>query len=304
MGIVKAVCISEIRGVAKENVGEGLLIEDHGLEKDAHAGTWHRQVSLLSYEAMENFRAQGAPVREGSFGENLLVSGFDFKKYPIGTRFCCGEAVLEITQVGKECHQGCEIRRQTGDCIMPREGVFAKVIKGGPVGVGDVMTRQLSAAVLVCSDKGSRGIREDASGPAAVSLLEHAGYQIFANEIIPDEQDEIEKKLVEWADERKPDLVFTLGGTGLSGRDVTPEATLHVADRQVPGVAEAIRGYSMQITPRAMFSRGVCVQRRESLIINLPGSPKAVTETLKYLLPNLEHGIRIMRGETGECAGK
>ena len=88
MGIVKAVCISEIRGVAKENVGEGLLIEDHGLEKDAHAGAWHRQVSLLSYEAMENFRAQGAPVREGSFGENLLVSGFDFKKYPIGTRFC------------------------------------------------------------------------------------------------------------------------------------------------------------------------------------------------------------------------
>ena len=187
---------------------------------------------------------------------------------------------------------------------MPREGVFAKVVKGGPVRVGDVMTRQLSAAVLVCSDKGSRGIREDASGPAAVSLLEHAGYQIFANEIIPDEQDEIEKKLVEWTDERKPDLVFTLGGTGLSGRDVTPEATLHVADRQVPGVAEAIRGYSMQITPRAMFSRGVCVQRRESLIINLPGSPKAVTETLKYLLPNLEHGIRIMRGETGECAGK
>ena len=120
MGILKAVCISEIRGVAKENVGEGLLIEDHGLEKDAHAGTWHRQVSLLSYEAMENFRAQGAPVREGSFGENLLVSGFDFKKYPIGTRFCCGEAVLEITQIGKECHQGCEIRRQTGDCIMPR----------------------------------------------------------------------------------------------------------------------------------------------------------------------------------------
>ena len=88
MGIVKAVCISEIRGVAKENVGEGLLIEDHGLEKDAHAGAWHRQVSLLSYEAMENFRAQGAPVREGSFGENLLVSGYDFKKYPIGSRFC------------------------------------------------------------------------------------------------------------------------------------------------------------------------------------------------------------------------
>ena len=304
MGVIKAVCISETRGIAKENIGESLLIENYGLEKDAHAGNWHRQVSLLSYEAMETFRAQGAPVKEGSFGENLLVSGFDFKKYPVGTRFHCGNVVLEITQIGKECHQGCEIRTQTGDCIMPREGVFAKVVKGGMIRVGDVMTRQLSAAVLVCSDKGSLGMREDASGPAGVQLLEQAGYQIFACEVIPDEQVEIEKKLIEWVEERKPDVIFTLGGTGLSHRDVTPEATLHVADREVPGVAEAIRGYSMQITPRAMFSRGVCVQRGESLIINLPGSPKAVAETLEFLLPNLEHGIRIMRGETGECARK
>ena len=304
MGNIIAVCISEQKGTQKKNVGSAKFVEDWGIENDAHAGHWHRQVSLLSHDRVEEFRARGAQVEDGAFGENLVVAGFDFKTMPIGTRFKCNDEVLELTQVGKQCHAHCEIYKVMGDCIMPREGVFAKVVKGGPVRVGDVMTRQLSAAVLVCSDKGSRGIREDASGPAAVSLLEHAGYQIFANEIIPDEQDEIEKKLVEWTDERKPDVVFTLGGTGLSGRDVTPEATLHVADRQVPGVAEAIRGYSMQITPRAMFSRGVCVQRGESLIINLPGSPKAVTETLKYLLPNLEHGIRIMRGETGECAGK
>lgn len=137
MGKVVAVCISEKKGTAKKNIGECRLIENWGLEKDAHAGNWHRQVSLLSYEKVEEFRARGAKVADGAFGENLLVEGFDFKNFPVGTVFQCNEVVLEVTQIGKKCHSECEIFHQVGDCIMPREGVFARVIKGGTIRVGD-----------------------------------------------------------------------------------------------------------------------------------------------------------------------
>lgn len=140
MGIVKAVCISEKKGVQKENIGRGRFIEDYGIEGDAHAGKWHRQVSLLSWDAVEAFRAKGAPVTDGSFGENLLVTEFDFKSLPVGTRLRCGDVLLEMTQIGKECHSGCAIYQIMGDCIMPREGVFARVLRGGDIAVGDAMT--------------------------------------------------------------------------------------------------------------------------------------------------------------------
>lgn len=136
-GIIKAVCISPEKGTVKTNVGRAEIIENYGLRDDAHAGTWHRQVSLLQWEQSEAFKAQGAPITAGSFGENLLVSGIDFKALPVGTRLRCGAVVLEITQIGKECHKGCAIRDIVGDCIMPREGVFARVLSGGAVAVGD-----------------------------------------------------------------------------------------------------------------------------------------------------------------------
>lgn len=137
MGIVKAVCISEKKGTAKKNVGECRFIEDWGLEHDAHAGNWHRQVSLLSFDEVEKFRARGANVADGAFGENLLVEGFDFKTFPVGTVFECNDVVLELTQIGKQCHSECEIFHQVGDCIMPREGVFARVLHGGVIKAGD-----------------------------------------------------------------------------------------------------------------------------------------------------------------------
>ncbi len=140
MGKVMAVCISEKKGTQKRNVHEALFIEDFGLENDAHAGKWHRQVSLLSYERIQDFKKKGAPVEDGAFGENLIVSGIDFKNLPVGTRFQCGDVVLEMTQIGKECHNGCEIYKIMGDCIMPREGVFAKVLCGGRIREGDELT--------------------------------------------------------------------------------------------------------------------------------------------------------------------
>lgn len=140
MGKVMAVCISEKKGTQKRNVHEALFIEDFGLENDAHAGKWHRQVSLLSYERIQDFKKKGAPVEDGAFGENLIVSGIDFKNLPVGTRFQCGDVVLEMTQIGKECYSGCEIYKIMGDCIMPREGVFAKVLCGGRIREGDELT--------------------------------------------------------------------------------------------------------------------------------------------------------------------
>jgi MOSC domain-containing protein YiiM len=137
MGKVIATCISEKKGVQKRNVHTVKLIEDFGIENDAHAGKWHRQVSLLSYDKIEDFKARGAEVIDGDFGENLVVEGIDFKTLPIGTRFICNDVILELTQIGKECHHGCQIFQKMGDCIMPREGVFSIVIKGGIINEGD-----------------------------------------------------------------------------------------------------------------------------------------------------------------------
>ena len=139
MGKVIAVCTSPAKGTQKTNVGEGIFIEDFGIQGDAHAGKWHRQVSLLSYDKIEEFRQRGAEVEDGAFGENLVVEGIDFRTLPVGTRLYCGDVILEMTQIGKECHHGCAIYQKMGDCIMPREGVFARVIRGGIIKTGDEM---------------------------------------------------------------------------------------------------------------------------------------------------------------------
>ena len=141
MGVIKGICISENRGTAKHEIEEAILVKDWGIQGDAHAGHWHRQVSLLSYEKIEEFRKKGADIEPGAFGENLIVSGYDFRNLAVGTRFQCGEVVLEMTQIGKECHSHCEIYKRMGECIMPREGVFAIVLHGGMVRKGDTLER-------------------------------------------------------------------------------------------------------------------------------------------------------------------
>ena len=138
MGTIVAVCSSEKKGTQKKNVGSGLLVEESGLEGDAHAGSGHRQVSLLSHEKFEEFaRRCPVPLEYGAFGENLLVDGLDPADLPVGARLKAGDVLLEVTQIGKECHSGCAIREAAGDCIMPRLGVFARVLRGGSVRVGD-----------------------------------------------------------------------------------------------------------------------------------------------------------------------
>lgn len=310
MGKVLAVCISEKKGTLKKNVQKGELVEQFGLRGDAHGGKWHRQVSLLSAEKIEKFREK-LWVEYGAFGENLVVEGFDFRNLPVGSRFAVGDAVLEMTQIGKECHNDCAIKQQTGDCIMPREGVFARVLKGGTVEIGQEMTLldppenpQLRAGVITLSDKGSRGEREDKSGPLIVEMLEKEGYVVEETMVLPDGIQPLKNQLIRLADGRQLDLILTTGGTGFSPTDLTPEATMQAATRNAPGIAEAMRAYSMTITPRAMLSREASVLRGKTLIINLPGSPKAVREILEYILPSLEHGIKIANGRDGECGRK
>ena len=311
MGTVKAICVSETRGVAKHPVEKASFTPEWGLVGDAHGGSWHRQVSLLGDEKIEAFRQKGAQVDYGAFGENLVVEGFDFRALPVGTLLRCGSVLLEITQIGKECHNHCQIYKTMGDCIMPREGVFARVLEGGEIAVGDEMrlaertgVRPFQAAVITLSDKGSQGQRKDESGPAIVKRLEEKGYQVVETLLLADEQAVLERQLIRLCDQRQLDLILTTGGTGFAPRDVTPEATMAVAQRNAPGIAEAIRAASLRITPRAMLSRGVSVIRGKTLIVNLPGSPKAVQESMDVFLDVIPHGLTLLRGEGGECARK
>jgi molybdopterin adenylyltransferase len=158
------------------------------------------------------------------------------------------------------------------------------------------------AGILTVSDRGARGEREDLSGNVIAEMLAGVSIEVAAYDIIPDEEDRIAAKILEFVDERNLDLVITTGGTGVSPRDVTPDATRRVMDREIPGMAEAMRQESARKTPHAMLSRAVVAIRRQSLIINLPGSPKGARENLQAILPALEHALEKIKGSERECA--
>ncbi len=322
MGKVVAVCMSEKRGTAKQNKHSAVFVKDWGIKGDAHAGKWHRQISLLSAEKIEAFREKAKDLTDkngnpfeipfGAFGENLAVSGIDFKELPIGTLFNCGKVKLRLTQIGKQCHNDCEIFQRIGTCIMPHEGVFAEVLEDGIISEGDEMTVQLpfSAAVITISDSGSKGLRTDTSGPELISILEEKGYKNVYKKIISDDRTEIESLLISLADKGIKDtngktfaidLIITTGGTGFSPRDNTPEATNAVCERLVPGIPEAMRTLSLKITPKAMLSRESAGIRKKTLIINVPGSPKGARENLKAVIDTVLHGLSILSERTKNC---
>ena len=157
-------------------------------------------------------------------------------------------------------------------------------------------------AIITSSDTGYRGEREDLSGPAVKEIVEAAGSRVVSMDILPDEREMLAARMAELADKNLAELILTTGGTGFSPRDVMPEATEDIVERRVPGIPEAMRAYSMTITKRAMLSRAAAGIRKQTLIINLPGSPKAVKESLSYIIDALGHGIEILTGEAGNCA--
>lgn len=309
MGKVTAICISEKRGTQKHKVDSALLVSNWGIQDDAHAGNWHRQVSILDQEQIDAFNAKGADVAPGAFGENIIVSGINVLSLPIGSHIQIGETLLEITQRGKECHDHCQIYYKMGECIMPKTGMFTRVIKGGNIKVNDevkIIDRDLplTAAVITLSDKGFKGEREDISGPTLVNKLKEEGYEVVEYILIPDDKKMLKQSLLRLCDQRDVNLILTTGGTGCAPKDITPEVTKEVIEKEVPGISEAIRFESLKFTPHAMLSRGVSGIRNKSLIINLPGSPKACLESLEVFIKPVRHALRLIRGEDGECARK
>ncbi len=145
-GKIEAICISSEKGVVKTTVDQAELRFAHGIVGDAHAGDWHRQVSMLATESIAKMKAILPELADGAFAENIVVSGLELKSLPIGTKLHLGETVLELTQIGKECHYGCAIREATGDCVMPREGIFCKVLEGGMIQPGDSVSAEIMAS--------------------------------------------------------------------------------------------------------------------------------------------------------------
>jgi molybdenum cofactor synthesis domain-containing protein len=305
MGMIRAVCTSQRKGTKKRAVEQALAVAGHGLEDDAHAGDWHRQVSLLAEADIATMRAKGLELEPGAFGENLVLDTVDLGVLGIGSRLRAGEVELEISQIGKVCHNRCAIYYQTGDCIMPRDGIFARVLHGGELRPGmaveivDAVPREaIQVAVLTVSDSCSVGAATDTAGPAVAQLIEaELGAHIAWTGVEPDERDPLETRMKDLAS-RGIDLVLTAGGTGCGPRDITPEATRMVIEREVPGLAEAMRAASAEITPHALLQRGVAGIRRSTLIVNLPGSRKAAVENLEVVLLVLDHAVRLLRGHT------
>ena len=162
----------------------------------------------------------------------------------------------------------------------------------------------MRAAIITSSDSGFKGLREDLSGPAIREIIEKNGFEVVSMTLLPDEKDLLKEEMIRICDDNLAEVIFTTGGTGLSSRDCMPEATEEVGERRVPGIPEAMRQYSMTFTKRAMLSRATCVTRKSTLILNLPGSPRAVKECLEYVVLDLIHGLEIMVGEVNNCARK
>lgn len=308
-GRVLAVCTSERKGTVKLPVERAVLVARLGIAGDAHAEPGIRQVSALADESIERMREALPDLAWGSFAENLVTSGIDWNRVAIGRRLRFGdEAVLQVTQRGKVCHSRCAIYDATGDCIMPTEGLFFAVWAGGPITAGDRVTSdpdldRLRYATVTVSDRSSAGEREDRSGPTMVDVMDRALDAVHvAHETVPDVQATIAATLRRLCDEHVVDVILTSGGTGLAPRDVTPEATRDVIDREIPGIAEAIRAAGLTKTPHAMLSRAICGHRDRTLIVNLSGSPKAVTEQLESLIPALPHAVSTVSGVPQDCA--
>lgn len=301
MGRILAVCKSEKKGTSKKNIREGILKENYGLVGDAHAGPGLRQISLLAKESLEEIKKKGLKIGCGGFGENLTTLGIELISLVIGTRLKVGgNVLLEVTQIGKTCKKPCKIYQKLGNCILPSQGIFARVLQGGMVREGDRINideeEMISAGVLTISDRSAKGERPDKSGNFIKETLRKISARATRYKIVPDVVKSISSTLKDWSDQGGVDLIITTGGTGFSPRDVTPEATKRILDKEVPGLSEMMRTEGAKRTKRAYLSRGVAGIRKKTLIVNLPGNPQGARESLEIISPILSHAIEIIKG--------
>ncbi len=301
---ILSVNISKEKGTIKEPVPE-ITLNHHGVMDDAHAGPWHRQVSLLGKESVDRFSEQaGREIAFGEFAENMTTHGVELVKTSPLDRFSGENVELEVTQIGKSCHgSACAIFREVGNCVMPKEGIFARVIRQGSVKPGDVLTykpRIFRFHVLTLSDRASKGIYQDKSGPRIVEILDDHFKTKPRNidvthTVIPDDASSL-SVLIEKTTYDEMDVIITTGGTGIGPRDITVETVQPMLDKEIPGIMEMIRVKYGQEKPNALLSRGVAGLIGETLIYTLPGSVKAVNEYMTEILKSMEHLIYMRHG--------
>lgn len=303
-GVIISVNISRAKGAPKEPVPE-ILLDGRGVVGDAHAGPWHRQVSLLGQESLERFAQRtGRAVRPGEFAENLTLRGIDVPGALVLDRFRSESVLLEVTQVGKVCHgKGCSIFQAIGECAMPKEGIFCRVLSGGHIRVGAPIAREpkvLRCLTITLSDRASRGEYADRSGPRAQALLKNLGASLpwpvaIEGLLLPDDTGRLRAELLA-ARDRGVDAVFTLGSTGAGPRDIAPETVAGVCEKQIPGIMEAIRARYGAENPLALLSRGVVGLAGRTLVYTLPGSVAAVEEYLAEIARTVKHLVLMVHG--------
>jgi len=301
---VISVNISTETGTIKEPVPE-ITIDSRGVAGDAHAGDWHRQVSVLSRELIDGFRQQmNRTIKNGEFAENITTRGLDLQTVGVMDRLRIGQAELEVAQIGKECHgDACAIFREVGKCVMPKEGVFCRVLQGGGVRPGNSIKhvrRPLRILVVTASDRASSGTYEDRSGPQVEASLDafFAGTRWHPEirlHIIPDDTAVLTGVLASFAEE-DGDVAVITGGTGIGPRDVTPEAVDAFCDKTIPGIMEAIRVKYGAEKPSALLSRSVAGIKGRMLVYAIPGSVRAAREYMEEILKTMEHAILMLNG--------
>lgn len=299
---ILSVNISEKKGTIKIPKDK-IILTSTGVQGDAHAGNWHRQVSLLGRESFEKMEpSAGRKLTYGEFAENITTEGFPLYQMKPFDRLISGNIVLEVTQIGKKCHgTNCAIFQETGNCVMPKEGIFCRVIEGGELQEGDMLEyhpKLVKVHVITLSDRASQGIYEDKSGPLLKKLSEEffsgIGRQVeIENSIIPDDDVQL-KTLLKLLIDRNTDIIFTTGGTGIGPRDITPDVVKSLLDKEIPGIMEMIRvKYGMQF-PNALVSRSIAGVAGKTLIYALPGNPKAVKEYSDEIFKTVEHSFRML----------
>lgn len=303
---ILSVNISEKKGIVKTPVDK-ITINEKGIIGDAHAGVWHRQISLLAQESIDGAEEKAnTKFPPGTFAENLTTRGVELAKTSILDRFINDEVELEVTQIGKKCHSQCAIGQQIGDCIMPAEGIFCRTIKGGEVKGGtqfQYIPRIFKVKVVVLSDRASAGIYEDKSG----KLIDKLTSEWFASKnmkseietvIIPDEKDQLTQVVTD-AFNKNYDIVFTTGSTGIGERDIAPETIRPLLEKEITGIMELVRvKYGMK-NPNAVLSRSIAGTKDKTLLFALPGNPKAVNEYLAEIFSVLFHSLLMLHGING-----